>query len=53
MAAATKARSVTQRGTSGADRPGLASILAGTKWFRGTVLVGHGSRMMEIGRAHV
>lgn len=46
MAAATKARSVTQRGTSGADRPGLASILAGTKWYRGTVIVGHGSRMM-------
>ena len=46
MAAATKARSVTQRGTFGADRPGLASILAGTKWYRGTVVVGHGSRMM-------
>lgn len=46
MAAATKARSVTQRGTSGADRPGLASILAGTKWYRGTIIVGHASRMM-------
>lgn len=46
MAAATQARHLTQRGSHAADRPALPKILAGTKWYRGTVIVGHGDRMM-------
>jgi hypothetical protein len=46
MSAATKFRHITDRGGESFDRPALASILAGTKWYRGTVVVGHGSRMM-------
>jgi hypothetical protein len=46
VSAATKFRHITDRGGESFDRPALASILAGTKWYRGTVVVGHGSRMM-------
>lgn len=46
MSAATNFRHITDRGGESFDRPALASILAGTKWYRGTVVVGHGSRMM-------
>lgn len=46
MSAATKIRKIVQRGSAAADIPGLAKILAGTKWFRGSILVGHGDRMM-------
>lgn len=46
MSAATQIRKIVQRGSAGADIPGLAKILAGTKWYRGSILVGHGDRMM-------
>lgn len=46
MSAATNFRHITDRGGESFDRPALASILAGTKWYRGTIVVGHGSRMM-------
>lgn len=46
MSAATKFRHIDDRGGESFDRPALASILAGTKWYRGTIVVGHGSRMM-------
>lgn len=44
MSAATQFRHITERSAS--DRQALASILAGTKWYRGTIVVGHGTRMM-------
>lgn len=46
MSAATQMRHVSERGGSCCDRAGLGYILAGTKWYRGTVIVGHGNRMM-------
>lgn len=46
MAAATRMRHVSERGGSACDRAGLGYILDGTKWYRGTILVGHGDRMM-------
>lgn len=46
MSAATQARKIIQRGSAGVDIPGLPKILAGTKWYRGSILVGHGDRMM-------
>jgi len=46
MAAATQMRHISERGGSACDRAGLGYILDGTKWYRGTILVGHGNRMM-------
>lgn len=46
MSAATKTRKIVQRGSAGADIPGLAQILAGAAWKRGWIMCGHDDRLM-------